>query len=139
MKVLGRNIGYTITPIVGYGLVGLLVIFGFLCLEKYVEIIRKSGEDVRSLQSEYVIMEQIKDAPLWEARLTNSIKLRQKIDTQVWSGTTSGLIAAELTQTLYGIAKVLDISDVTVRVDSEPTDIDAVSYTHLTLPTICSV
>lgn len=124
MEIFGRELDFTVTPVVAYGAIGLLAIIGFLGIERYSQIVQVSAERDRNAYSEYVLLEQIKGAAVWQSRLEDSIKLRQYMEDQIWSGSTNGLIAAQLTQKLYTISDELGLYDVNVRVDSEPTDID---------------
>jgi len=81
---------------------------------------------VAAAKNELIILEGIKDTDIWADRLALSLNARQSADNKMWTGPTSGVIAARLQQTLRNISKAHNIQNIRLRIDPEPTNVDTV-------------
>ena len=122
MKFLPED--FEMTPLVSYGLVFILIVFGFLGLEKLVAAEAEREQAVVFAQTEYATLQDISETNHWETRLAESDLARRTLQNEIWQGQTGGIIAAELQQALRQIAADFRFDQVQVRVDPDPAEID---------------
>lgn len=124
MTKVFQKLNLSMTPIVSYGLVVLLLLLTWFGVERLDQIRRNFGEDAGSLRMRLSVVENIKSQNQWADRLAYSISVKDQVDSSIWRGRTSGVIAAELQQFLRKIAVDNTIINANIRVDPEPSDID---------------
>lgn len=115
---------FEVTPIVAYGLVFLLLVLGGLGLQKFGGLENVLEGDVIAVQSELASLETLRGDSEWAARFEQSLAARQSVDASIWGGQTTGVIAAELQQSLRALASGLGFDSIQVRVDSDTIDLD---------------
>ena len=115
---------FEVTPIVAYGIVFLLLVLGGLGLQKFWGIENVLESEVIAVQSELASLETLRGDSEWAARFERSLVDRQFVDASIWSGQTTGVIAAELQQSLRALATGLGYDRIQVRVDPDSIDLD---------------
>jgi len=119
-----QSLDFNITPIVAYVFVFFTVIMGALALEQISKAGSTLQEKVAAAQNELAILDRIKDTDIWEDRLALSLEIKSEAETKIWTGDTTGVIAARLQQTLRNIAKANNIKNIRLRVDPEPSQVE---------------
>lgn len=115
---------FEVTPIVAYGLVFLLLVLGGLGLQKFWRVENALAADVITIQTEVASLERLSGDTQWEGRLEQSLALRAQVDAAIWQGPTTGVIAAELQQSLRRAASGLGYDAIQLRVDPEAVERD---------------
>lgn len=118
---------FEMTPLAAYGLLIMACILGFLGLEKFASAEAQLEQRVISAQTELATLSTIRETDYWSDRLAQSTEARNVLQSQLWQGRTSGVIAAELQQTLRGMVTKLEFDQIQLRVDPDPVEIDGVS------------
>jgi len=126
MNTILQRLNLEITPIIAYGLVFLAVILAGVGLDRLSTLEKDIETKVAAAKNELIILEGIKDTDIWADRLALSLNARQSADNKMWTGPTSGVIAARLQQTLRNISKAHNIQNIRLRIDPEPTNVDTV-------------
>lgn len=121
-----KKLDLEVTPIVGYGLVLIVLVFGWLGLEKMAMAASEVKTRLDSAQMELTTLNQIKETDVWPERLAASSEIKEAAIAKVWSGNTSGVIAAELQQTLRAKSTSNGATDVRVRVDPDADELNGV-------------
>lgn len=116
-----------LTPIVAYGLVALLLIFGGLGLDRLHQASKTQSAALKSAKNQLATLEALSGDNPWADRFASSQNLRTAVIGRLWTGQTAGVIAADLQQALRRDAGALDFNAVQVRVDPELIDIDGKS------------
>ncbi len=118
---------FAMTPLVAYGLVLIACVLGFLGLEKFAAEEAELERRVITAQTELATLSTIKETDYWPDRLAQSTRTRDQLQSQIWQGRTSGLIAAELQQALRAMATGLKFNQIQIRVDPDPEDIEGIN------------
>ncbi len=118
---------FEMTPLAAYGLIAIGCVLAFLGLEKFSRAEAALKRDVISAQTELATLTAIRDTDYWADRLGQSTQARQQLQTALWRGQTSGVIAAELQQALRQLASAHNFNKIQVRVDPDPAEIDGIS------------
>ena len=124
MKFLPAD--FEMTPLVSYGLVFILIVFGFLGLERLIAAEAEREQAVVFAQTEYATLEDISKTNHWETRLAESDLARSALKNEIWQGETGGIIAAELQQALRQFAADYRFDRIQVKVDPGPAEIDGI-------------
>lgn len=117
---------FEMTPLAAYGLLAMGCILGFLGLETFSKAEAELEQRVISAQTELATLATIRDTDHWTERLAQSTQARSELQTQIWQGRTSGVIAAELQQSLRAKVSKLDFDQIQLRVDPDPVEIDGI-------------
>jgi hypothetical protein len=115
------------SPLAGYGLCFIVMILGGLGLERFSAAENTLERGVIAAQTELATLAAIKDTDHWAERLIESTKARQQLQSEIWLGNTSGVIAAELQQALRGLAQQHKFENIQVRVDPDPLETEGVT------------
>ena len=118
---------FEMSPLAAYGLIAIGLIIGVLGLEKFASIESALEQEVISAQTEFATLTTIKDTSYWTERLAQSTVAREQLQSAIWTGNTSGVIAAELQQALRALAAQNNFSQTQVRVDPDPIDVDGIT------------
>lgn len=126
MARLAHNIAadMKVTPIVAYGLVALLMIFGGLGLDKLRQANTAQSSALVAAKNQLATLEALSGDNPWAERFATSQELRMAVTQRLWTGQTAGVIAADLQQALRRDAGALNFNAVQVRVDPELIDVD---------------
>lgn len=124
MKI--RPEDFEMSPLAGYGLCFLALIMGGLGLEKFAAKEAQVKRGVIAAQTEFATLSAIGDTEHWASRLLESTEARQQLQSEIWQGNTSGVIAAEVQQALRGLAQSHGFDNIKVRVDPDPVDVDGI-------------
>jgi len=116
-----------VSPLAGYGLCFIALILGGLGLERFSAAEIQLERGVIAAQTELATLSAIKDTDHWAGRLIESTKARQQLQSEIWLGNTSGVIAAELQQALRGMAQRHKFENIQVRVDPDPLETEGVT------------
>lgn len=119
-----KNMDLKITPIVAYGLVFLMVMIGYLGLDKLVDKNSQLAQKLIVEQENLHIMQTIQASDIWEGRLAQSIEIRDLAKDSLWPGKSAGVIAAQFQQEIRKIAKTLEAKNVRIQVEAEPVSIE---------------
>lgn len=125
MKNVSRK-DFEVTPLVAYGLVFLLLVFGGLGLQKFWRVENSLAATVIEMQSEVASLQKLSGEDVWEGRFEQSLVMRQSVDGALWTGQTTGVIAAQLQQALRSEASKIGFDSIQVRVDPDIIERDGV-------------
>lgn len=118
---------FEMSPMAAYGLIAIALIIGVLGLEKYAVLETRLEQTVVTAQTELATLSTIRDTDYWAERLLQSSSTREVLQTEIWQGNTSGVVAAELQQSLRSLGMSHKFTEIKVRVDPDPVDIDGIS------------
>ncbi len=117
---------FEMTPLAAYGLLLIACVLGFLGLERFADAEAAQERRLATAQTELATLASIRETDHWTDRLTQSQTARQALQSELWTGATAGVIAAELQQALRSIAGDLKFEQIQIRVDPDPVENDAV-------------
>ncbi len=123
MTKIFQKLNLTVTPIVAYGLVFLLVMLSWLGVERIYQIKNNFSQDAENLRVRRAVVENIKSQDEWADRLAYSLSFKEDLDSTIWRARTSGVIAAELQQLLRKVTADNGINNANIRVDPEPSKV----------------
>lgn len=126
MQALLERYNLKVTPLVAYGLVVLFLVMGLLGLERFNFAQADLEARLTSRESQLARLNAIKDTDIWSDRLSTSLVLKEKTNDKLWSGSTSGVVAAQLQKTLSAISEQHDVKNLTITVDPEADDVDGI-------------
>jgi len=124
IKQLMQSLDLKPTPLVLYGVLAIAVIFTVLGLERLASASNALETRVIEEQTNLAILEQLQETDVWPERLQYSLSARERAKTAIWSGATSGVIAAKFQQGLQQAALAQKTTNIRIRVDPEPTEVD---------------
>lgn len=133
IKRLLNNLDLEVTPLVAYGLTALFLILGGLGLGRLSDVVLDVGARAQTAKGELYSLSQIQGTDVWEERLRLSLQVRKYADAKILRGTTGGVIAADIQQSLRKIAEDTGIQNLQIQVNSEPEEIDGVDIVQFTL------
>jgi len=126
MKAYLDRANLDITPVAAYGLVVLLLVSGGLGLEKFAKRQNSLETRLTSRQVDLATLNAIKNTEIWPERLAQSVALKEKSKDKVWSGATSGVIAARLQSAMHRISQQHNVKNMSIKVDPETIELDGV-------------
>ena len=130
-KLLSR-INLEMTPIVAYGLAAIFLILGGVGLGRMAGATASISERAQSAQAELYSLSKIQDTNIWEERLAISELAAAQTNQQILTGATIGVIAAELQQTLRGIASRSNLKSPQIKVNAHIEQIEGLDVVQFT-------
>jgi hypothetical protein len=121
------------TPISAYGLIFLLGLTAFFGLDKLISVNKAALASLNASQQELALLSAIDGQDIWSARKNESADLKSAFDAQLWQGETAGAIAARLQQDLRRKAGGLEMKNIRVIVDPQPSEAGALSVLNFEL------
>lgn len=117
---------FEVTPIVGYGAVFMLLVFGVMGLEAFWRHENALATRLVAVKNDLATQETLSGTDVWAARFEQSRAAQAALERALWTGATGGVIAAELQQSLRRSAQALDFERIQMSVDPSPVDLDGV-------------
>lgn len=130
-----EKLNLEITPIVAYGLVAIVFIFGLLGLEKFKVADDGLRTRLETAQRELSTLNQIKETDIWSDRLVESTEKKASAVNKVWTGTTNGVVAAQLQQSLRTIFTAQGATGLRVNVDPQVNNVGGIDILTFDLST----
>jgi len=125
MKLTPQDI--EMTPLAAYGLLFIACVMGALGLERFASAEAELEQRVIIAQTELATLSAIRETDHWTDRLAQSNEARKSLQSEIWQGRTTGVIAAELQQSLRKISTGLKFDQLQVRVDPELAESEGVN------------
>lgn len=122
-----RSEDFEMSPLAGYGLCFIALVLGVLGLEKFAAKEAEIKNKVIAAQTEFATLTAIRDTDYWDERLAQSTESRKQLQSELWQGTTSGVVAAELQQALRSLARNRKFENIQIRVDPKLIEVETVS------------
>ena len=117
---------FELTTLAAYGLLLIACVIGFLGLESFSKAENNLESRLAAAQTELATLSSIRETDHWSDRLVESQAARDALQSQIWTGPTAGVIAAELQQALRMMAGELKFDQLQIRVDPDPVESDGV-------------
>lgn len=119
MKNLLNRLKSEMSPITAYGLIFLICVLCFLGLDTLAGKVRTNSATLNAAQIELATLNDVKETDFWEQRLDESLRLRKSSNDSLWSGDTSGVIAANAQQTFQSLFLPYQTQQLRIRIEPE--------------------